>query len=141
MISICKCQYCGREFEAKRRDASCCPDRKCQSARWRKLYYQRPEPPRPVYLLECQVCGKKFKATNKLTQYCSPHCRTVVAGKYRPKSTVGFADSDSKRIARRRREVYARMRKFSCLDGMRSRLQVEVDNFNILSPTPTHHSN
>lgn len=141
MISIHRRTYCGREFEAKRSHASVCPNRECQLARKRDYRHGHKPIVKPVYLLECQVCGKKFKATNKLTQYCSPHCRTVVAGKYRPKSTVGFADSDSKRIARRRREVYARMRKFSCLDGMRSRLQVEVDNFNILSPTPTHHSN
>lgn len=116
---ICKCKYCGREFEAMRRDASCCPDRKCQSARWRKLYYQRPKPPPPVYLLECRVCGKKFKSTNKLSRYCSEHCRMVVTGHYKPKSSTGIAETDVKRIARRRREVYARMQQFAHLDGDR----------------------
>lgn len=36
MITMHQCQYCGREFEAKRRDASCCSSRECQNARWRE---------------------------------------------------------------------------------------------------------
>lgn len=116
---ICKCKWCGREFEAKRSNARCCPDRKCQNARWMDYYRRRPAPPRPVYLLECRGCGKKFKSTNKLSRYCSEHCRTVATGHYKPKSSTGIAETDVKRIARRRREVYARMQQFAALDGNR----------------------
>lgn len=119
MITICKCQYCGREFEAKRSDATICSDPACRHARWREYARNRRPRPLPVYLLTCRVCGKQFKSTDKRTQYCSPHCRTVAAGQYHPKSTVGFADSASKRIARRRQEVFARMRFFARFDGER----------------------
>lgn len=116
---ICKCKWCGCEFEATRPDASCCPDRKCQGARWRELYHRRPAPPPPVYLLECKTCGKKFKSTNKQTRYCSDHCRKVATGHYKPESSTGIAETDTKRIVRRRREVYARMQQFAHLDGYR----------------------
>ena len=123
MISIHRCTYCGREFEAKRSDASVCPNRECQLARMRDYWrgYKPIAKPivKPVYLLECQVCGKKFKSTTKQTRYCSEHCRTVAIGHYKPKATTGIAETDVKRIARRRREVYARMQQFARLDGAR----------------------
>ena len=118
-----QCKYCGREFEAKRSNARCCPDRKCQLARMRD-YWHGHKPiakpiAKPVYLLECRVCGKKVKSTNKLSRYCADHCRTVATGHYKPKATTGIAETDVKRIARRRREVYARMQQFAHLDGYR----------------------
>lgn len=123
MISIHLCTYCGREFAAKRSDASVCPNRECQLERMRD--YGRGYKPiakpiaKPVYLLECRVCGKKFKSTTKMTLYCSEHCRKVAAGHYYPKSSTGIAETDVKRINRRRREVYARMQQFAALDGDR----------------------
>lgn len=123
MITICKCQYCGREFEAKRSNASVCPNRECQLARMRDYWrgYKPIARPivKPVYLLECQVCGKKFKSTTKQTRYCSDHCRSVATGHYHLKSSTGIAETDTKRIASRRREVYARMQQFASLDGYR----------------------
>lgn len=116
---ICKCKYCGREFEATRPDASTCPSRECRNARWRSYGYHKRGKPPPAYLLECQVCGKKFKSTNKLSRYCSEHCRKVAKGHYYPKSSTGIAETDTKRIARRRREVYERMQQFAHLDGNR----------------------
>ena len=125
MISIHLCTYCGREFEAKRSDASVCPNRECQLERMRD--YGRGYKPiarpiaKPVYLLECQVCGKKFKTTTKQKRYCSSTCQSAAQGHYRPDPCEGIAADDKKRITSRRREVYERMRKFSALDGMRSR--------------------
>lgn len=116
---ICKCKYCGREFEATRPDASTCPSRECRNARWRSYGYHKRIKPPPVYLLECRVCSKKFKSTTKMTLYCSEHCRKVAKGHYYPKSSTGIAETDTKLIASRRREVYARMQQFASLDGNR----------------------
>mgnify|MGYP003290627336 CR=1 FL=1 len=119
MISIHRCTYCGREFEAKRSDASVCPSRECQLARMRDYWHGHKPIAKPVYLLECRVCGKKFKATYKQKRYCSSTCQSAAQGHYRPDPCEGIAADDKKRIASRRCEVYERMRKFSRLDGIR----------------------
>lgn len=78
---------------------------------------------------KCAFCGKEIPElglNNQPMKFCGRKCSAAYrwfcsGNKTLGHATCGFGENNKRQISRRRREVYERTRKFSALDGMRSR--------------------
>jgi hypothetical protein len=70
---IKKCDFCGKQFTAKKRDRRYCPDSYCSQ----KAYQQRKKEGNllPTHFeFSCHGCGKDFTAKKAEAKWCSKKC-------------------------------------------------------------------
>lgn len=67
---ICKCQYCGKEFESKRAGKKYCSSH-CSTIASKR----RRKPLKEFYIAHCVVCGGSFGTNHSNSKACSDKCR------------------------------------------------------------------